>query len=252
MTLTLPALPSLAAHAALLFLEGQYALYHDTNGEAALKMLSPASVRAAFGKIPVDSGWLAPAVRRWGHTPKGEYAVMFLPAATYPLRLTHDETVKAEEARRFSRLAVPLPALVFAGRGTAYAVWACAGNDPEPTATAYHTPLPNVHPDGAICFGENHPPKASPTTIQAAWEMFIASPFNGHLARGKSRAHADDVRLQLLALPAKGEAAVRPDAYPVRDLVSCRATVDRVVGRFLGNRDAEKTGWDADDEAGDE
>jgi hypothetical protein len=235
MTLTLPGLPSLAARAALLFLEGQYALYHEVNNEAALKMLSPASVRAAFGKLPVDSGWLAPAVRRWGHTPKGEYAVMFLPAATYPLRLTHDETVKAAGTRRFSRLDVPLPALVFAGRGTAYAVWACAETEPTPTATTYHAPLPNVHPDGAICFGENHPPKASPATLQAAWELFIASPFNGHLARGKSRAHADDVRLQLMTLPANGDKEPGA-AYPIRDLVSCRATVDRVVARFLGDK----------------
>ncbi len=236
MTLTLPGLPSLAAHAALLFLEGQYALYHDSNGEAALKMLSPASVRAAFGKLPVDSGWLAPAVRRWGHTPKGEYAVMFLPAGIYPLRLTHDEAVKADGARRFARLEVPLPALVFAGRGTAYAVWACAETEPAPTATACHAPLPNVHPDGAICFGENHPPKASPATIQAAWELFIASPFNGHLARGKSRAHADDVRLQLLALATNKTMETGSNTYPIRDLVSCRATIDRVVARFLGDK----------------
>jgi hypothetical protein len=252
MTLTLPGLPSLAAHAALLFLEGQYALYHDTNGEAALKMLSPASVGAAFGKIPADSGWLAPAVRRWGHTPTGEYAVMFIPAGTYPLRLTNDETIKNDAGKKYARLNIPLPALAFAGRGTAYAVWACAESEPAPTATAYHAPLPNVHPDGAICFGENHPPKASPATIQAAWELFIASPFNGHLARGKSRAHADDVRLQLRTLAARGKVDTSPAAYPVRDLVSCRTTIDRGVSRFLGHREADNAAWDAEDEAGDE
>ncbi len=252
MTLTLPGLPSLAAHAALLFLEGQYALYHEVNNEAALKMLSPASVRAAFGKIPVDSGWLAPAVRRWGHTSTGEYAVMFIPAQTHAMRLATDETIKNAAGKKYARLNIPLPALVFAGRGSTYAVWACAELEPAPTATAYHAPVPNVHPDGAICFGENHPPKANPATIQAAWEMFIASPFNGHLARGKSRVHADDVRLQLQAQATNGCATANPDTYPVRDLVSCRATVDRAVARFLGgDRESVEAGY-LEDDGGDE
>ena len=73
----------------------------------------------------------------------------------------------------------------------------------------YHAPLPNVYNDGKLCFGTNTPPdlnrgeevgKSTAQLLQEAWEMFIGSPFNGHLAQDKSKTHPTDVREQLVAL----------------------------------------------------
>ena len=226
-----PAALPYGANAALLFIEGQYALQLADAGKGepqTLKMLAPASVRAAFSKIPVDSGWLPPRLRRWGYGEQGEYAVLYVPPQAHPLRLINDFGERFGKKRSL-RLTVPLPGLVFAGQGSGYAVWAAPGDDFNPAAAACRAPLPNVHANGTICFGPNRPPACAPGAIEAAWQLFIATPFNGHLKDGSSRAHAHDCREVLLAL-AEAEAT----AYPVEDLVRGGGTLDNVVTRFIG------------------
>jgi len=82
--------------------------------------------------------------------------------------------------------------------------------------------LHSYQPCGRICWGDNKPPVASPNTIKKAWELFISSPFNGHLSDGKSRAQPSDVRLQL-------EKAGKRSSYPVKDLVSTNQTIAKLV-----------------------
>ena len=216
--------------AALLFLSGQYALrYRDERDGLMIKLLAPEAVRSAFSRIPVDSGWLPPEVRRWGHSAHGEYAVMFVPAQKHLLRLTNTFGERFP-GKRIVKIEVPLPAMVFAGLGNAYAVWACA-EAPHPDAVGYQTPLPNVGGGAGICFGDNHPPRAKPESIALAWKLFMSTPFNNHLIGGSSKAHPKDVREQLLAL-----ADSHADAYPVSDLVSCKHTIEEGIRRLLADR----------------
>ena len=72
---------------ALLFLDGQMALRYVEAEKTVIKPLSPASVRAAFNNIPIDSGWLPAPVRRWGQTARGEYVILYFPAQRYRLTI---------------------------------------------------------------------------------------------------------------------------------------------------------------------
>jgi PRTRC genetic system protein B len=212
---------------ALLFLDGQFALRYEENQRTVVKLVSPASVRAAFNHIPIDSGWMPDAVRRWGHTSRGEYVVLCFPPQRYHLHLVNDFG-DHRSGRKIVEVEIPLPALVFVGHGQAYFVWALAQKDFAPDAGVCHAPLPNVSLDGSICYGDNHPPAASIGTMMSAWQMFIGSPFNGHLASGKSRAFPNDVRGQLLRLTER-----RARRYPSGDLLRAHGNLSQVVERVI-------------------
>jgi len=93
--------------------------------------------------------------------------------------------------------------------------------------------LPNVHENGRICWGTNHPPIASPQTITKAWELFISSLFNGDLVYGKSRSHYSDIRQQLITLSKR-----RRKTYPSSDLMPAskgyrHSTIADLVEEFI-------------------
>jgi hypothetical protein len=113
--------------------------------------------------------------------------------------------------RRFLDFEVPLPALAFAGIGSQYYVWAIAQDEVSPEAPIKHAPLPNVGPDGGICFGD-----------------IITTPFSGHNSGGKSRRFPDDVRVQLLRLAHRNARR-----YPLRDLVGGYENLEQVVDRVI-------------------
>lgn len=211
--------------AVLLLMKGQYAVLYEDMAQVSFKLISPVAVRAAFSRLPVDTGWLPPEVRRWGHSPAGEYAVMFIPAQRTVLPLVNTWG-KSFSPKRLIKVEAPLPPMVFAGLSHSYYVWACAGA-PHPDAALYQAPLPNVGSDGAICFGRNTVPPVTPETMPQAWKVFMTSPFNNHLIGDSSKAYPDDVREQLLRLAASGA-----DAYPIDDLVPMRGTVAQVIQRL--------------------
>lgn len=212
---------------ALLFLDGQFALRYEDDGRAVIKLVSPASVRAAFSHILIDSVWLSNNVVRWGHSARGEYVVLWFPSQRYRLQLINDFGERFLQ-QPVVAVDVSLPALVFVGHGQSYHVWALRQPGFAPTAEVCHAPLPNVQLDGSICFGGNHPPTASTHTMMTAWQMFIASPFNGHLAGGKSNAYPADVREQLLWLADR-----RALRYPQKDLQTIHGTLGNVVERTI-------------------
>ena len=109
-------------------------------------------------------------------------------------------------------ISVALPALVFAGIGTTYYVWASKEKEFSPHIPLYLAPLPNTYADGKVCFGSNTPAPVSAEAFQSVWQLFISSPFNGDLAGGKSARHKTDVRHQLCTTRKKA-------TYPVGDLV---------------------------------
>lgn len=197
---------------ALLFTQGQYLLYSRVGQELRVKGLAPEVLRAAFVEEPVDSGWLPPGVVRWGSGPAGTFLVRFVPPGRQTLRLV------SERGKTPLLITVPLPGLVFAGVNASagggqatYYIWAVAQDTFAPTARLYQAPFPNVYADGHICFGTNRAPEVAWHTLEEAWQLFIASPFNADMASGKSQQYSQDVRRQLCSLE---EAQV----YPVEDL----------------------------------
>jgi hypothetical protein len=129
---------------------------------------------------------------------------------------------------------VPLPGLIFVGIGQEYRVWATAASgeqtpnaneaDFDPQAAIYAAPLPNVHEDGRICWGEAQAqvPVALPTAggIGAAWRLFLASEFTDHLVSSKSQSYSADVRHGLLAALLN-----RQTVYPSAELVPYRLSM---------------------------
>ncbi len=212
------------------FLPGQYILrLRNDDGSIRIKPVSGAALRAAFAHEPIDSGWLSPHLRRWGHTERGQFAVLTIPAQKHALRLTSlDRQIHPECSHGRARIEVALPPLLFAGVGTEYALWALAEDAFSPVAPVYHAPLPNVHANGRICWGRNTPPPCSPEAIAEAWKLFITSPFNNHLMGGSSRAFDDDVREQLLHMAFLNVASYRQD-----DLVPLRAVAHEVVQQLV-------------------
>jgi len=185
--------------AELLFLDGAYILH----SEQGYKYLSSATLRNAFSNLPIDSGWLAPGVIRCGSNTSGDWAVKFIAPKIHNL-----------DCSDLGTLTVNLPAIIFAGSSKNYWVWALKEQQFAPDAQLFHAPLPNVHAsNGQICWGINQPPSCNPQNINAAWEMFINSPFNSHLANNKSKCCPEDIRQQLVKLHAK-----KAKKYPTSDL----------------------------------
>lgn len=207
-----------AIQAELLFIEsGTYIFHYQSGDSSKYKCLSPATLRAAFANTPIDSGWINPesGIVRWGTGSAVEWTIKFVPPQKHEINLLE------------SKHLVPLPAMVFLGLKSDYWIWAIKGSKFNPEAEAFHVPLPNVYLHsyqscGRICWGDNKPPVAAPNTITKAWEMFISSPFNGHLSDGKSRAQPSDVRGQL-------EKAVKRSSYPVKDLIATKQTIPKLV-----------------------
>ncbi len=239
----------------LYLLEGQY-LYQSQaeDGPISYKFLSAQSVRLAFSQEPVDSGWLSPAVCRWGYSQGGQWAVMFIPPARYSLQLSGHVPYPDAKGNGLEPLQngpvamereghgeppaspVPLPGLVMAAAGQNYYLWAVKAREFSPQLPVYQAPLPNVYHDGRICWGTNRVATATAQNLPAAWQLFISSPFNLHLAQGKSKRFSENILPQLNRLAGAGS-----KTYPARDLVPLQSgwdhraawTVDRRVERLI-------------------
>jgi hypothetical protein len=192
--------------------DGQF-LFRMTSlaGTQIEKFVSPAAVREAFTKIPVDSEWLAPGVARWGIFRGVEWAVLFVPPRPHDLELTEYDGTPDERA---GRIHVSLPGMVFFGAGSKYFAWAVKTAHLDPFQEIYRAPLPNVMPDASVCWGATKPPNASARAIAEAWNLFAyRTTFNNHAANAKSKREPEDVRRVLRACAETGE------AYPTGDLV---------------------------------
>jgi hypothetical protein len=200
-----PPRPLLHIEAELLFFKGQFLLHHkDEAGESQYKLLSGSALRGAFAGQSVDSGWLPQGLVRWGDSLRGTYAVQWIA----PRRCT----IQVDAAT----LDVPMPGFVFMGLGETYWVWAAHGLEFNPQALAFSAPLPNLYPDGRVCWGENRALRCDAQSIEKAWEMFINSPFNGDLVAEKSKKFPNDIRGQLEKQAATGRK--RATEYPLNDL----------------------------------
>ena len=194
--------------AELLMYAGQYVFHYQEQGGDHYKLLTPDAVRLALSGDEHDSGWLPPEVRRCGRTPRGPFSVSWYPPAPRTIALIAGPDPQPRT------LTVPLPGLVLAGLATRYWVWALPNPQFSAGAPLYHAPLPNVYPDGAICWGGNVVPPATPDALPAVWTLFLTAPFNGHIAGGHTRDGYRDVRVLLQRL-----AADAAPMFPTADLV---------------------------------
>lgn len=215
----------------LIAIPGQYILHTCRNQEEVFRGTSTAQLAKAFGALTVDSGWLPPGICRWGQQATGDWMVRWYPPGRYVLQFGNLED------KASSLLAVPLPAMIFAGIGATYYVWAVKEQIFSPQALLHAVPLPNIYSDGRICYGSNVPPAVSAEqwqTVETAWQLFITTPFLADLAAQKSQARPDDVR-EFLAQIAKKD---RP-TYPLEDLVPYNQqtlTVERAIHVLLGTK----------------
>lgn len=188
------------------------------------KFLSPQSVAAAFRNMPFDSGWLPTGVLRCGSTSQGPFALLSIPAGIHKIE------IQRPRSNNVAILRVPLPGLLMFGHGKSYAIWAVKDERPTPTSPIFLAPLPNVFENGGICWGANKPPRPSASTIGAAFDLFISSPFTSHAANGKTRSHQDDVRGLLRSLHGKKK-------FPAGELIDYRGETLKCVDEVIGGRD---------------
>lgn len=250
----------MAVQAELLFLEGQL-VYHwrdpeEKGGGEHFKFVSLQQASRAFQQQSVDTGWLPSGLVRWGSTTAGSWLVKFIPPGYHTLTLTTLDEAHFKELgevkKNLVQIRVPLPAMIFAGTGDKYYVWALKGKLPDPEGKLYHAPLPNLYSDGKVCFGQNNPPPVSWETLDKTWKLFIEdAPFNADLSGGKSVEFATDIRKQLIAVSKLAEKASKKVGagggggieYPVADLVPYTSpqnskagmTLNEAVERLLKN-----------------
>lgn len=194
----------------LILREGQYEfISREDAGKETRKFLSEGQVAMAFAKESVvDSDWLPGNILRTGHSMQDSFTIGWFGRRRHTCGIMQ-ESVKIEP------LTIPLPSIVFAGRGRTYYIWAAKGSRFDPAGAPFHAPFPNVYPNGSICWGSNKPPECTPQTIEAAFRMFLSSPFSNHLLTGKSRSEEKDVRMVLRSL-------ANHRLYPGKDLVPLR------------------------------
>lgn len=219
-----------------------YIRQHSTQPPTySYKCLSPSTLALAFNHSSIDSGWLQPGIVRHGRHVKGDWAVLYVPAAVHQLTIKGVELPEPEKQTKQGRqrFNVPLPGLVVLGLNTAYWIFAVKDEPLTPKTRCYRTPLPNVNPQSQhICWGNNQPPTASPSGIQQAWRDFITSPFSGDWSHSKSKlqAHSSDIRKQLLALHQS-----KAKRYPIETLMpvlaATKTTLENLVDTLLLNLD---------------
>lgn len=195
-----PKKPVFDAFASLHFLPSGDYLFVDYTGGQRAKFLTVETVAAAFTSLGIDTGWIPAGLVRHGHGPRGPWYVYSAPAQKVEIVL---------QDRRFE---VPVPRTVLLHVGRTAWVWALKTSSFDPDALAFAVPLPNVHGDGKVCWGQNTAPDANPSKARAAWQMFFDTPFNLDLENRKSLAHPNDVTVQLAAQEGKSK-------YPLADLV---------------------------------
>jgi PRTRC genetic system protein B len=218
----------------LYFVGGQLLFeYKDEKGAVIRKCISPLSARQAFTLERIDSGWMAPNIIRYGENQNGPWFLQRHEATHYTLTL--DPPLKLSNlADGLRQLCVPLPGFVFLGMKRTYYLWAYREWQAEKTAL-YEAPLPNVYPNGHICFGKSRPPMVNGQSIEQAWHLFWNSPFTHDLIRGKSKRFSKNVLALLATLhqPTLNAAA----RFPIEELQEARVTVGDVLRQLNDQKD---------------
>jgi hypothetical protein len=210
----------------LYFIGGQLLFeHHNANGAIVRKCLSPEAARHAFTQQQTDSGWLSPHTIRYGESARGPWLLQRYDPARY--QITLDEAVPVRgQSNPIQTITVSLPGMLFLGSNTDYYLWSYRAWKGD-HSTLYHAPIPNVHPNGHICFGQNRPPVAETDTIDQAWNLFWQSPFNHDLASEKSQQYPDSILKLLVTLHQPEDHGHA--TYPDKDLKRSRMTIAQIL-----------------------
>ena len=188
------------------------------------KFVTVRDVQAAFGGSDVDTGWIGNGVIRCGYCAEGDWFVYAAPKQKLSIQVSMSNG-------KTKKLALPIPVTVMVGVGMQYYLWAVPYNF-APDSGLCHAPFPNVHGNGAICWGQNTPPKAHHRHAEAAWRLFFESQFNGDLANGKSVKYKSDVRRMLTYVARK-----KLEEYPQEDLVRADRSLRTLLQDLVGVSD---------------
>ncbi len=202
-------------------LEAQLSLYTDfivmtkyNQGQAAERfVVDPDDVAAALGGLTINSGLLPDGCLFWHKKDGAEGVGLYLPPQ---VRLV---TVRDEP----TAWRVPLPGLVFAGRGYQYQVWAAPERPTDSKYPLLMAPTPNVSPHG-VCQGNAPFPQAGPATIWQAVDAFFSSKFNRDLSNQKSRKYPQGVLELWRELHEAGA-----EQYPGEDLLGTNLTLGGLI-----------------------
>ena len=211
-------------HASLHFVRGQLLLEYPEKQGMVRKCISPDAVRSALLLQQFDSGWITPHTIRHGENHHGPWVIQRYPAAAHTLRF--NDPLPMPGTKTLLMITVPLPELLFIGAHNSYSLFAIRVWQHEATVL-YHTPLPNVGETGQVCFGSVAIPKASPHSMNEAWQLFWNSSFNSDLTTNKSRAHHDNIIDQLCHV-----AQQRLPQYPGADLIRTRFTIAQILAQL--------------------
>lgn len=202
-------------------LEARLDLYSDfllmtrfTAGQATDRFIvDPTDLAAALAGLNFNTGLLPENTLFW-HRKDGQPGLgVYLPP--------HHRLVSIRAEARAWR--IPLPGLVFAGRGYHYQIWAAPERPTRLDQPLYLAPLPNVSPEG-VCLGNAPFPQAEPATIYQAVDTFFNSRFNHDLSNGKSRQFPDRIIDHWRVLHES-----QADTYPVEDLIGTNLTLGGLI-----------------------
>ena len=199
--------------AAILFSEPQHLAAYwwrdPQSGEDFVNFVDEKRLRLAVDRLSWDSGYVPAGTLRLGLSPTGaQWALIYQSSRQYQL------TFEVPASQGMTTIRIKMPAGVFFGIGEHYYLWAVKKGTVSGKTPLYQYPLPNISEEGALCFGENTPPRAAWAGMHPALSLFLDSPFIGHWAQGKSTVHDGDIRERLLAL-----AEASPACFPDNELV---------------------------------
>lgn len=186
--------------------------------------LDPLDVAAALAGLTIGTPLLPPGCLFWQRADGGERLGIYAPPNVW--------TVHVSAGEKRETLAVPMPGLVWIGRGTGYSLFAVKGAEwPGPDTQLWKAPCPNLGDQG-ICRGNVEFPAAGAGTIWPALRLFFESDFNDHLSNGKSKKYPKSVLGMWRALAeADGVHPELVEGWPEEDLVSAETTLGKVVGK---------------------
>lgn len=210
----------------LYFIGGQLLFEHrNPQGAVVRKCLSTHAARQAFTQQQTDSGWLAPHTIRYGENSRGVWLMQRYDPAVYRLTF-EDRIINPQDNQLLQTLQLALPGMLFLGTRKDYFLWAYRTWKDDETVL-YHAPVPNIDPNGKICFGTNRLPMAGVDTIGKVWTLFWTSPFNEDLASQKSRQYPDTILKLLPTLHRPNDSD--PNSYPTVDLKRARWTIPDIL-----------------------
>ena len=156
-------------------------------GEANQQTTYPVAVEdvaGAFTDVHLATGLLPRETLFWQKQGDVTTIAIYVPARRWQVQVV--------DARTYQ---LPLPPMLFMGRGRRYYVYALRSRPRGPHMPLWHFPSPNVSANGSICLGNAPFPSCEADSIYEALHLFLeGSAFNNHLVQGRSVTFPDDVR----------------------------------------------------------